>query len=514
MNEQFQKSGRVILIGAGPGDPDLITVKGLSLLNSCDVVVYDNLIPHELIVLLPSNVKRIYVGKISHAHTLPQEEINELLVDLAKDGKTVARLKGGDPFVFGRGGEEAEYLRDNNVEFEVVPGITSGLAGAATAGIPASHRDMSSSILLMTAHSSGDNDFVQEWKWASNINHGTIIGYMGVKQLPRVIDCLIKNGMSPDTEAALVERACFSTQRVVRAKLKDLPKRAEEEHVHPPAIFIIGEVASLSEKLAWYNRSILSGVRVMVARPADQSKWIYQILRGLGAEVLAYPTINTGFVADTDGWERFASVSGENNWLLFSSENSVRYFFGYLKSKQIDMRSVARFRIAATGSGTIRTLTTLGYFPDFAPDISGTMPFSNEMVDKLEVEGANIVRIKGHMINDPISTILSQAGANVLPLCVYKTKTAKWDEEVINRLFWYPPNLMMFTSARSVDGLVEIIGIEKTRQLASQARIATIGPMTTNEVHKYELNVEIEATRYSIPDLINQIAQYYQQIKK
>jgi len=286
-----------------------------------------------------------------------------------------------------------------------------------------------------------------------------------------------------------------------------------EADIHPPAIFIIGEVASLAEKLDWYGHSILSGVRVMVTRPADQSKWIYQMLRGLGAEVLAYPTIETVFTADTEGWERFASVEGDNNWLLFSSENGVRYFFGYLKSKQIDMRSVAGFRIAATGSGTIRTLTTLGYFPDFAPEISGTTPFTDEMVDKLEVEGANIVRVKGHMVNDPIADILGQAGANVSPLSVYKTKTAVWDESVINRLFWYPPNLIMFTSARSVDSLVEIIGQDKVQELASKARIATIGPMTTKEVHKYELNVDIEASQYSIPDLINQIAQYYHKKK-
>ena len=282
MAENSVKTGRVFLIGAGPGDPDLITVKGLSILNACDVVVYDNLIPHELIVSLPANIERIYVGKIADAHTLPQDSINELLVKHAQEGKKVARLKGGDPFVFGRGGEEAEFLKEHDIPYEVIPGITAGLAGAGAAGIPASHRDMSAAILLITAHRKIENEAYIDWEWVSHIHEGTVIGYMGVRELPRVVEKLMQNGMPGETEAAMIERACCSTQKIVRAKLSDLPQKAVEAGIQPPAVFIIGEVAGLADKLHWFDNRVLAGVRIMVTRPADQSKWIYQMLRGLG----------------------------------------------------------------------------------------------------------------------------------------------------------------------------------------------------------------------------------------
>jgi uroporphyrinogen III methyltransferase/synthase len=510
MAEKNEKKGKVYLIGAGPGDPDLITVKGYSLLNSCDVIVYDNLIPHELIVAAPPNVKRIYVGKIADAHTLPQEKINELLVEEANKGHNVARLKGGDPFVFGRGGEEAEYLREHGIEFEVIPGITAGLAATASAGIPASHRNMSSAILLVTAHGAPEHDLTMNWDWAGKIGSGTVIGYMGVRQLPKVVESLIKGGMPSDTESAMIERCCFSTQKIVRAKLKDLPQEAEKNDVHPPAIFIIGQVTALADKLAWYDRKLLSNVRIMVTRPADQSRWIYQMLRGFGAEVQPYPTIKTSFSEDKEGWESLAEAARSgNSWLLFTSENGVRYFFGYLRSKNVDLRLIGKFRIAATGFGTLRSLNTLGYHPDFTPDITGTVPFAEKLCEDIDVEGVQIVRVRGKLPNDPVEEILKQAGAEVLPLTLYKTEPVKWQEHEIRRLFWHPPHMIMFTSGRSVDGLVSNLGQEKALELAKLSKIASIGPTTSAVLSKYNMKVEIEAKRHSIPDLINEIVKYY-----
>lgn len=510
MADANAKKGRVYLIGAGPGDPDLITVKGYTLLNSCNVIIYDNLIPHELIVTAPPNVKKIYVGKIADAHTLPQEKINELLVEEANKGNNVARLKGGDPFVFGRGGEEAEYLRQHGIEYEIIPGITAGIAAADSAGIPASHRNMSSAILLATAHGSTEHDLSMNWKWAGKIGSGTVIGYMGVRQLPNVVRSLIEGGMPPETESAMVERCCFSTQKIVRAKLKDLPQEAERQDVHPPAIFIIGEVASLADKLAWYDRKLLSNVRIMVTRPADQSKWIYQILRGYGAEVQPYPTIKTSFTEDKEGWEGLAQSAKENDsWLLFTSENGVRYFFGYLKSKNVDLRLIGKFRIAATGFGTLRSLNTLGYHADFTPDLTGTVPFAEKLCEDVDIEGSHIVRVRGKLPNDPVEEILKQAGAQVHPLTLYRTEPVKWQEHEIRRMFWHPPHMIMFTSGRSVDGLVSNLGQEKALELAKLSKIATIGPTTTAVASKYNIKVEIEAERHSIPDLINDIVKYY-----
>ncbi len=510
MAENSEKTGKVYLIGAGPGDPDLITIRGLSLLNSCDVIIYDNLIPHELIVTAPPNIEKIYVGKAASVHTLPQEKINELLVEQAQQGKNVARLKGGDPFVFGRGGEEAEFLRKHDIKFEIVPGVTAGLAAAASAGIPASHRDKSSAILLLTAHGASDHEFFVDWDWVGKFEKGTVIGYMGVKQLPNVVERLIEAGMPPGIEAAMIERCCFSTQKVIRARLEDLPAEAERQDVHPPAIFIIGEVAGLSEKLEWYNHKILSGVRIMVTRPADQSKWIYRMFRNLGAEVIAYPTIKTVYNDDKEGWEKFIKSGGKDNWLFFSSENGVRYFFGFLKSKQIDLRLVGRYAIAAAGHGTLRALKDLGYQPDYAPGVSGMVKFARQMCQEMEVDQLKIIRVRGQLPHDNIEEVLKKGGAEVHPLTLYKTEYSSWHENEIRRLFMHPPHMIMFSSGRSVDGLVEILGQEKALELASESKIATIGPTTSETVRKYNMEVELEATRHSIPDLINQIVQYYQ----
>ncbi len=503
------KPGKVYLIGAGPGDPDLITVKGFSLLNSCDLVVYDNLIPHELIITLPESIEKIYVGKQADAHTLPQDEINKLLVKHAKAGHNVARLKGGDPFVFGRGGEEAEYLQENGIEFEVVPGVTSGLAAAASAGIPASHRDLSSAILLITAHGSSNHEFFMDWDWVSQINNGTVIGYMGVKQLPNVVKNMIEKGMPADIPAALVERCCFSTQKVVRAKLSDLPQKAIEANINPPAIFIIGEVAGMAEKLNWYDKKPMSGVRVMVTRPADQSRWVYQMFRNLGAEVLACPTIRTSFVGDMEAWEKFRTLNSENRWLLFSSENGVRYFFGYIRSRRIDMRMIGGYKIAATGFGTLRTLQALGYIPDFSPALTGTKAFSRRMAEEIDLKRAQIIRVRGKLEHDPVEEILGSAGAEIIPMCAYDTFYNELSETDLKRLDKYPPHVIMFTSGRSVDGFVENMGEEKAREMAAASKIATIGPTTTRDVEKYGMEVAIEASRHSIPDLINQISQYF-----
>lgn len=510
MAENSKKKGKVYLIGAGPGDPDLITIRGSSLLSSCDVIIYDNLIPHELIVTAPPHIEKIYVGKSASAHTLPQEKINELLVEHARQGKNVARLKGGDPFVFGRGGEEAEYLRKNDVDFEVVPGVTAGLAAAASAGIPPSHRDMSSAILLLTAHGAADHDLFVDWDWVGKVKKGTVIGYMGVRQLPTVVEKLIEGGMPPGIEAAMIERCCFSTQKVVRARLEDLPAEAERQNVNPPAIFIIGEVAALSEKLEWYNRKMLSGVRIMITRPADQSRWIYQLFRNMGAEVIAYPTIKTRYNDDKEGWEKFIRSGGKDNWLFFSGENGVRYFFGYLKSKQIDLRLVGRYAIAAAGHGTLRALRDLGYQPDYAPSVSGMVKFAQQMCEDIEVHKIKLIRVRGQLPHDNIAEILKKGGAEVHPLTLYKTEYADWRENEIKRLFMHPPHMIMFSSGKSVDGLVNILGHDKALELAAKSKIATIGPTTSEVVRKYKMEVELEATRHSIPDLINQIVQYYQ----
>ena len=255
-----EKKGKVYLVGAGPGDPDLITVKGERLLKDCDAVVYDNLIPAELLIYLRPETEKYYVGKKAGRHTLPQEEINALLARLAGEGKQVVRLKGGDPYVFGRGGEEAGYLREHGIKFEIVPGVTSGVAGPAYAGIPVTERNKASFVMFLTGHKADEKELSSiSWDWAGKAENGTLVVYMGVKEIEKIAARLMAAGMSPDLPVAVVERGTFPTQRKVVSTLGKITAEVEKQDIHPPSLFVFGEVVKLQENLSWFEDRPLYG---------------------------------------------------------------------------------------------------------------------------------------------------------------------------------------------------------------------------------------------------------------
>jgi len=360
--------GIVYLVGSGPGDPDLITVKGARLLESCDVVVYDALAPDELVISLPRTVEKRYVGKKAGQHSLPQDQINELLVALARDRKNVVRLKGGDPFVFGRGSEEAEYLKKHGVPFEIVPGITAGVAGPAYAGIPATDRRRASFVMFLTGHKASDKELSSvPWDWVGRAKNGTLVVYMGVSELGNIVTSLREAGMDDATPAAAIERGTYPTQRVIRATMATLQTEVERAGLKPPSLFVFGDTVKLGDVLSWMDRKPLFGLRVLVARPSDQAGWVYRDLRDLGAEVLPYPTIATEPVDDPLAWEGVTTITGDNRWLLFTSENGVRYFMNLWRDHEIDARGLADYKIAAVGFGTARALKAFNLTPDFMP---------------------------------------------------------------------------------------------------------------------------------------------------
>jgi uroporphyrinogen III methyltransferase/synthase len=509
MNQPPQE-GIVYLVGAGPGNPDLITVRARQVLDDCDAVVFDSLIPDELLVTLPGKVDRRYVGKKTGRHSLPQEEINDLLVRLASQGKRVVRLKGGDPFVFGRGAEEAKYLKDHGIPYEIVPGITSGVAALSFSGIPCTDRIESSFVMFLTGHKAVEKARSSvAWDWVGGARNGTLVIYMGVSEIANIVRQLIDAGMPGDTPAAVVERGTVPTQRSASATLSALPDLVGELGITAPALFVIGEVVKNHEVLSWFQDRPLFGVRVMVTRPADQAAPLYRELRELGAEVLAYPTIATVEDFRTDEWDALRKIATDERWLVFTNENSVRYFLDQWFATIGDVRGLSKYKIAAVGDGTARALNANNLSPDFVPSRASTKAIAEEMAGRLNLAGATVVRVRGNLGDDHIETTLKGAGAHVISLPVYRTFHTKWLAAVKEKLFANPPDVILFTSGAAVDGLAENLSEFELRELASGAIVVSVGPSTSRSIGKHGVNVNLESKIHTVPAMIEEIVAYH-----
>ncbi|TKJ36825.1 uroporphyrinogen-III C-methyltransferase [candidate division LCP-89 bacterium B3_LCP] len=507
--------GKVYLVGAGPGDPELITVKGKRLLLGCEAVVYDRLVPLELVVTLPLKVQRYYVGKSAGKHSLPQDKINDLLVDLVGKGLKVVRLKGGDPLMFGRGGEEALYLKNKGIPFEIVPGITAGAAGSAYAGIPITHRSTSVFTIFVTAHEAdGKQDKQVPWDWLGKVRNGSIVGYMGVKQLPSVVDKLIAGGMKPTTAAALIERGTTGMQRTIRGELQYLPTLAKDADVQPPSLFVIGDTVALADELSWFGKGFLSGNKVMVTRPASQAQAMYEELRSYGAEVLPLPTISITEHVDIKQWKELKTIfksaqnRSDNNgdhWLVFTSENGVSYFFQQLREGGYDYRSIGNFSIAAVGTGTARALQEMDLPADFIPTEATTKTLAKELSKRIAGKDSRVIRVRGNLGDDTVERSLEAVKAQVIPLQVYRTSTAVWDDGMKALLRENPPDVITFTSGSTVNGLLEMLGKERALQLTKKAVVAAIGPVTAQIAEVAGIEVNVIAETYSVAGLVEAI---------
>lgn len=502
--------GTVYLVGAGPGDPELITIKGKNILKSCDAVIYDSLVPEELIVTLPESVELHYVGKKPGRHSFSQENINRLLLELASRGKKVARLKGGDPFVFGRGSEEAKFLKENDIEFEIISGVTSGVAAPASGFIPCTDREKASFIVIATGHKAIEKKLSSvPWDWIAGARKGTIVIYMGVGELKQIVNELIKNGMPPDVPSAIIERGTLPSQRVITGPLNSLPRKAESEKINPPAIIVIGDVVDLQPYLQWSRQQSLLGVRVMVTRPADQAQGTYDAFRALGAEVLPYPTISTARHEDHEGWNKFQEISGYGKWLIFTSENGVRYFIRQFIDRYNDIRRLSDFKIAAIGKGTEYYLNKFNLIADFIPSDATMGTFIQEMQSIPDIFSSQFVRVRGNLGDDLLEKSLMESGGSVLPLIVYRTNYRKWPDGFKEKLFDHPPRAIIFTSGSTVDGLFANLTDEEVRKLVSGAVLASIGQSTTKKINSRGLETKIEAKVHTLDGLIDSIAGYF-----
>ncbi|MEE4136441.1 MAG: uroporphyrinogen-III C-methyltransferase [Desulforhopalus sp.] len=508
-----KKSGKVYLVGAGPGDPGLITVRGKSLLERAEVVVYDYLASKKLLKHVPAGAELIYVGKkggTEHSHS--QEEINRMLVDIAHSGKNVVRLKGGDPFIFGRGGEEVEQLQRAGIAFEVVPGVTSATAAATYAGIPITHRDYTASVAFITGHEdpTKENSNIDWAKLATGV--GTLVVYMGIKNLPIIVDNLIRHGRSPETPVAVVRWASTPEQRSVVGTLATISQVVADEGIKPPSLIIVGEVVNLRSTIDWYEKRPLFGKKIIVTRTREQASELVAGLEEYGANCLEYSTINIKPVESYAILDSEMERLQEYHWILFTSLNGVKYFFERLFAKGMDSRDMKGPDIAAVGKSTADLLLNYGINADLIPNTFTGEGLAQSLLDQ-GVEGRNILIPRALQAREILPETLRGAGAQVTVAPVYQNCPGEGDQEGLRReLHSGGVEMVTFTSSSTVRNFIEMLGItdqEELRRLLAGVKIAAIGPITAKTVTDRGLKVDIQPEKHTIPGLIDAIVAYY-----
>jgi len=512
MNDRKDQVGLVYIVGAGPGDEDLITLRGVQALREADVVVYDYLANPSLLDECSRDCERIYVGKMAGKHSLPQEEINGLLVDRARRGKTVVRLKGGDPFVFGRGGEEAIELAAAGIPFAVVPGITAAIAAAAYAGIPLTHRGLASSAALITGHedpTKADSDV--DWERLA-LGAGTLTVYMGVKNLPVIVDRLMSAGRSAETPAALIQWGTLNRQQTLTGRLGEIAALAEQQRFGPPAILVVGEVVGLREKLRWFDTRPLFGKRVVVTRSRGQASELSAALRRLGAEVPELPSISISPMEDLSELDRHLEKLGAFSWIVFTSVNGVDVFFSRVERAGLDARTLSGIKVAVMGEETAARLRGHGIIADLVPDRFTSEAILGRFAElKPDYRGERFLFPGSAIARELLPAGLEKMGAEVVRLPVYRNLVPEYTPEEVDAVFEDTPDLVAFTSSSTVNHLVEILEFCGRSRYLESIRGACIGPVTAETARRRDIPVILEADVHSIDGLVRAIEQHFRE---
>lgn len=492
---------KVYLIGAGPGDPGLLTLKGKAILEKADVVVYDALANDALLVHTRPDAEKIYVGKVAGDHALPQDQINALIIAKAKEGKIVARLKGGDPYIFGRGGEEAEELLDAGVPFEEVPGISSTIAGPAYAGIPLTHRSFASSVTLITGHENPDKPgSVHRWDALAR-SASTLVFVMGMKNLPDISKNLVAAGMAADTPAALVHWGTTARHRSLVATISTLPTRAVEEGFTNPSVIVVGGVVSLHDKLNWFEQKPLLGKGIVVTRAREQASGLAAMLTELGAEVVQFPTIQIAPLDDYAAIDAAIARRQDYQWVVFTSVNGVKYFWQRLAHTGLDSRALCCIKVAAIGPATADALCERGITPDFIPERYVAEGVVEGML-AMGMRGQKVLLPRAREAREVLPDELRAAGATVDVIPVYSTVPAlARKDEVLEMLAQGRIHCVTFGSSSTVDNFLAAIPVEILRKYP-QVQLASIGPVTTKTLQAHGLSCAIQPQEYTIPALV------------
>ncbi|MDP6107066.1 MAG: uroporphyrinogen-III C-methyltransferase [Candidatus Brocadiia bacterium] len=496
--------GRVYLVGAGPGDPGLLTLRGQDLLSRADVVVYDNLVSPRILDHAPADAERIYVGKRASAHTLRQDEINQLLVERASAGADVVRLKGGDPFVFGRGGEEALALAEVGIEFEVVPGVTAAVAGAAYAGIPVTHRALASSLGLVTGHEAADkDDSTLDWQALARWE-GTLVFYMGVGNLGPICKRLRAEGLDPQTPAVVIRWGTTPRQQVITAVLDTLPERAQEAGLKPPALIVIGKVVTLREKLMWFERRPLFGRRIIVTRARLQAGRLSRRLEALGAEVVELPTIRIEPPDDPAPLRQSVRELDAFQWIVFTSVNGVDAFFGELSEAALDSRALGSCKVCAIGPATAARLSDYGIRADAQPQRYTSAAVVDMLASVADLDGARILCPRADIAPREMPEALSACGALVREVTAYRTCCEILDCEQVSELFESGTiDWITSTSSSTVRRFFSAVDADLIRR--SSARMASIGPATSQALRGLGFPPDLEADEHTIAGLVETV---------
>lgn len=502
-------NGKVYLVGAGPGDPGLITVRGVACLRRADTVIYDRLVAPELLSYVPEHAERIYVGKAAGDHTLPQAEINRLLVEKASAGRCVVRLKGGDPFVFGRGGEEALALVEAGIAFEVVPGVSSSVAVPAYAGIPITHRGVAASFTVRTGHNANaaDRDSACATQGAPS-PADALVYLMGVENLPAIVAELLAEGWPAGTPAALIREGTTPRQQTVAGRLDNIVQRGRD--VEPPALLIVGQVVALRERLNWFERRPLAGKRILITRARDQIGELAALLAEEGAEPIEFPTIAIQPLTDATALD--ATLLTPYDWVVFTSVNGVHAVWVRLRSLGRDARAFGGTRLCAIGPATAAALASLGLHADFVPDEY----VAEAIVAGLEpIAGQRILLPRADAARPALAEGLRGRGAQVDDVVAYRTTLADPSDprgrEIGDMLAAGEIDVVAFTSSSTVRGFVAALDLQAAAPAAPVAWpcVACIGPITAQTARELGTPVDVVARPYTLPGLVAALRSYF-----
>jgi uroporphyrinogen III methyltransferase / synthase len=506
----MSEKGKVILVGAGPGDPGLITVRGLEAIAAADVLIYDYLANPELLAAARRDAEKIYVGKKGAAHTLEQDKINQLLFSKASEGGLVVRLKGGDPYVFGRGAEEMSFLVERGIEVEVVPGIPAAIGASAYAGIPLTDRRYTSTLAFVTGHEDpAKPESSVDWAHVAN-GMGTIVFYMGIKNLPEITRKLIENGLPETTAVSVVEWATMPNQRVITGTLATISGAVEKAGVKPPALTIVGGVNELRGNLNWFEKRPLFGKTIVVTRSRMQASALVKRLRELGAATIEMPTIEFAPPADTDELDSAVRRVAEYDWVIFTSVNGVDFFMARLRAAGGDARALAGVKIASIGPATTLHLLSSGINPDYQPEKYVAEYIFDGLKKMGAVEEKKFLLPRADIAREALPRLLREAGAAVDEVAAYRTIPGSFDPNALRkRIEDGGIDAVTFTSSSTAQYFFERIGGEFIINNKEKFAGISIGPVTSGTMRELGLPPAAESGVHTIPGLVDTILDYF-----
>ena len=501
--------GMVYLIGAGPGAPGLITLKAIECIKEADVVVYDYLANKRFLEYAGKRAEIIYVGKQGGAHTLPQDEINKLIIKKAQKGKIIARLKGGDPFIFGRGGEEAEEIIQAGIDYEVVPGVTAGVAAAAYAGIPLTHRDFTTTVAFITGHEDPTKEDSNIYWDKISTGIGTLVFYMGIGNLEPNMKKLIENGRSPDTPVALIRWGTTSNQETIIGTIKDIAEKAKQANFKAPAITVVGGVVSLRDKLRWFDKKPLFGKKIIVTRSREQASDFSVLLEKYGAEPIEFPTIETVPPKDWKEIDRAIKNLPKYDWAIFTSINGVKYFVERLKKQGKDIRELKGIKICAIGPATAKAIEDLGIKVDLLPKEYRAESIITGL-GKTKIKGRRFLLPRALKAREVLPEEIKRLGGKVDVVTAYRTVQPKEKTDEIRKMLREKRvDVVTFTSSSTVENFVNMFKRNEVPGILNGTRVACIGPITKDTATKLGIKTDIMPEKYTIPALTEAIGEYY-----